>query len=215
MDGIKTAEYQRACWWSTPGKFGGRLGRKDIRDIHSIPRHAGRSTRWEFRDRAQSRGTTRHAFGCSQRGSVGAPLWHRIPVARAANMIFSAPSELYVCGERPMSQERATPRFTPVARVSDVPPGRLRRAEIGGRLILLANVAGAIYAVDDDCTHISGPLDQGELCEFTLTCPLHLARFDIRDGRVLRGPAREPLPTYAVRVEGDEICVAAPDGMGC
>lgn len=113
-----------------------------------------------------------------------------------------------------MSQERAEPRFMLVARLSDVAPGRLRRVEVGGRLILLANVAGAIFAVDDDCTHISGPLDQGELCAYTLTCPLHLARFDIRDGRVLRGPAREPLPTYAVRVEGDDVFVAAPDALG-
>lgn len=113
-----------------------------------------------------------------------------------------------------MSQERAEPRFALVARLSDVAPGRLRRIEVGGRLILLANVAGAIFAVDDDCTHISGPLDQGEQCAYTLTCPLHLARFDIRDGRVLRGPAREPLPTYAVRVEGDDIFVAAPDALG-
>ena len=107
----------------------------------------------------------------------------------------------------------ADARFTLVARVSDLPPGRLRRVDVGGRLILLANVAGEIFAVDDDCTHISGPLDQGELCEYTLTCPLHLARFDIRDGRVLRGPARVSLPTYAVRVEGDAVLVAAPDAL--
>jgi nitrite reductase/ring-hydroxylating ferredoxin subunit len=105
-------------------------------------------------------------------------------------------------------------RFTRVARLSDVPLGRLKRVEVGGRLILLANVAGEIFAVDDDCTHISGPLDQGELCAYTLTCPLHLARFDIRDGRVLRGPARDPLPTYAVRIEDDAVFVAAPDALG-
>lgn len=113
-----------------------------------------------------------------------------------------------------LGDEGASAGFTPVARVSDLPPGRLKRVEVGGRLILLANVAGEIFAVDDDCTHISGPLDQGELCEYTLTCPLHLARFDIRDGRVLRGPAREPLPTYAVRIEGDAVLVAAPDALG-
>ncbi|HEY7850787.1 MAG TPA: non-heme iron oxygenase ferredoxin subunit [Ktedonobacterales bacterium] len=104
--------------------------------------------------------------------------------------------------------------FTLVARLSELAPGRLRRVVVGDRLILLAQVAGEVFAMDDDCTHISGPLDQGELCEYTLTCPLHLARFDIRDGRVLRGPARDALPTYAVRIVGDAVYVAAPTMLG-
>lgn len=102
-------------------------------------------------------------------------------------------------------------RFIPAARLDDIPPGGLRRVEIEGRLILLARVADQVYAADDDCTHISGPLDQGELDGYVLTCPIHLARFDIRDGSVLRGPARDPLPTYPVRLEGDHVLVALPD----
>jgi len=101
--------------------------------------------------------------------------------------------------------------FIHVARLEDIAPGELLRVEIAGRLVCLANVDGAIYAVDDDCTHISGPLDQGELDGCVLTCPLHLARFDVRTGQVLRGPARDNLPTYAVRVEGDAIYVAEAD----
>lgn len=101
-------------------------------------------------------------------------------------------------------------RYIAVARVSDVPPGGLRRVEVEGRLLLLASAGARIYATDDDCTHISGALDQGELDGYTLTCPIHLARFDVRDGRVLRGPAREPLPTYPVRIEGDQVLVGLP-----
>ncbi|MGH2514800.1 MAG: Rieske (2Fe-2S) protein, partial [Ktedonobacterales bacterium] len=74
--------------------------------------------------------------------------------------------------------------FIPVARLDDIAPGELLRVEAEGRLICLANVDGAIYAVDDDCTHISGPLDQGVLEGCVLTCPLHLARFDVRTGKV-------------------------------
>ena len=111
----------------------------------------------------------------------------------------------------PVSGDSA-PRYIPVARLSDIPPGGLRRVEIDGHLILLVKVADAIYAVDDDCTHIGGPLDQGELDGHILTCPIHLARFDVRDGSVLRGPARDPLPTYPVRIEGDQALVALPDG---
>lgn len=101
--------------------------------------------------------------------------------------------------------------FVQVARLDDIAPGELLRVEVAGRLICLANVDGEVYAVDDDCTHISGPLDQGELEGCVLTCPLHLARFDVRTGKVLRGPARDDLPTYSVRVEGGNILVAAPE----
>jgi len=101
--------------------------------------------------------------------------------------------------------------FVQVARLEDIAPGELLRVEVAGRLVCLANVDGAIYAVDDDCTHISGPLDQGELEGCVLTCPLHLARFDVRTGQVLRGPARDDLPTYPVRVEGDAIYIAETD----
>lgn len=101
--------------------------------------------------------------------------------------------------------------FVKVARVDDVGPGELLRVEVAGRLLCLANVDGAIYAVDDDCTHISGPLDQGDLEGPVLTCPLHLARFDVRSGKVLRGPARDDLPTYPVAVHDGDIYVAEPD----
>lgn len=101
--------------------------------------------------------------------------------------------------------------FVKVARVEEIAPGELLRVEIAGRLICLANVDGAVYAVDDDCTHISGPLDQGELEGPVLTCPLHLARFDVRTGEVLRGPARDDLPTFPVVVHDGDIYVAEPD----
>ena len=104
-----------------------------------------------------------------------------------------------------------TSAFMQVAQVGDIPLGRLRRAELHGRLICLANVEGVIYAVDDDCTHICTPLSQGTLDGATLTCPLHLARFDVRTGRVLRGPARDNLRAYLVRIVGEEVLVADPD----
>ncbi|HEV2461130.1 MAG TPA: non-heme iron oxygenase ferredoxin subunit [Ktedonobacterales bacterium] len=101
----------------------------------------------------------------------------------------------------------ASVRFVRVARLRDIAPGELLRVEVAERLVCLANVNGTIYAVDDECTHIGGALSDGELEGCVLTCPVHLARFDVRDGRVLRGPAREDVRTYAVRVEGDDILI--------
>jgi len=100
--------------------------------------------------------------------------------------------------------------LVPVARLDEIAPGETLRVEVGTMLICLANVGGRIYAVSDDCPHIGGALSDGELIGCTLTCPVHLAQFDARDGRVLRGPARDDIPTYAVRVESERIFVT-PD----
>ena len=101
--------------------------------------------------------------------------------------------------------------FIRVALINEILPGHLLRVEVAGRLLCLVNVAGTVYAVDDDCTHIGGPLDRGELDGYVLTCPLHLAQFDVRTGEVLRGPAYEPLPVYRVMVEDDAILVEEPE----
>jgi 3-phenylpropionate/trans-cinnamate dioxygenase ferredoxin component len=101
--------------------------------------------------------------------------------------------------------------FVAVARLDEIAPGETLRVEVGATLICLVNVGGHVYAVSDDCPHIGGALSDGELTGCTLTCPVHLAQFDVRDGRVLRGPARDDVPTYAVRVEGDQIFVAPKD----
>jgi 3-phenylpropionate/trans-cinnamate dioxygenase ferredoxin component len=98
--------------------------------------------------------------------------------------------------------------FVSVAQVSDIAPGTLLRVEVDGRLICLANVDGAIYAFDDDCPHIGGPLDEGDLEGHVLTCPIHLAQFDVRSGRVLRGPASEHMRMYPVRIEGGQVLIS-------
>ena len=100
--------------------------------------------------------------------------------------------------------------FVKVAQTADVAPGEMIVVELDGHLICLANVGGRFYAVEDDCTHVGGPLDEGELRGEVLTCPWHLAQFNICTGKVLRGPARIDLPTYAVRVEGVDVLLARP-----
>jgi nitrite reductase/ring-hydroxylating ferredoxin subunit len=101
-------------------------------------------------------------------------------------------------------------RLVRVARVRDVPEGRTRRVEVGHELICLANVGGTIYAISDDCPHIGGGLSDGELTGCVVTCPVHLAQFDVRSGRVLRGPARDDVSTYSVHVEGEYVYLQMP-----
>jgi 3-phenylpropionate/trans-cinnamate dioxygenase ferredoxin subunit len=98
--------------------------------------------------------------------------------------------------------------FVKVLRVSEINPGELRLVEAGGEQICLANVDGKIYAINDACTHVGGYLDEGELEGQVVTCPLHGSEFDVTTGKVLRGPAREDIATYEVKIEGDDIYVA-------
>ena len=101
--------------------------------------------------------------------------------------------------------------FVEVAKLNDLDEGELLGLEVDGELICLAKVNGHIYACTDNCTHISGPLSEGELNGDILTCPWHGAQFNIRTGKVLRGPARQDILTYPVRVEGESILISLPE----
>jgi nitrite reductase/ring-hydroxylating ferredoxin subunit len=84
-------------------------------------------------------------------------------------------------------------------RVSDVPPGSALR--VGS--VAVFNAAGRFCATQEKCTHRQGPLSEGKLDGSTVTCPLHGAQFNVCTGAVLRGPARDPLKTYHVIVDGE------------
>jgi 3-phenylpropionate/trans-cinnamate dioxygenase ferredoxin subunit len=101
-------------------------------------------------------------------------------------------------------------RFIMAARVGDVPPGGMKRVDFGSRRILLANVGGQFYAVDDTCTHEDASLSSGALRGEWVKCPLHGSRFNVRTGEVVEEPASERLATYPVRIEADEVWIGAP-----
>ncbi|MGB8910093.1 MAG: non-heme iron oxygenase ferredoxin subunit [Candidatus Cybelea sp.] len=96
-----------------------------------------------------------------------------------------------------------------VAKVSEIAPGTTRRVVVDSLEVLLCNVDGKIYAIEDLCTHDGGPLDQGELEGERVVCPRHGATFDVRTGDALTLPAVVPLITFEVQVEGDDVFVDA------
>ena len=95
----------------------------------------------------------------------------------------------------------------PVARKSEIPAGTTKRVKADGQDVLLCNVDGEIYAIEDVCTHDGGALDQGELMGERIMCPRHGAFFDVRTGDALTLPAILPVQTFKVRVEGDDIYI--------
>jgi len=93
----------------------------------------------------------------------------------------------------------------------DVPRGQARVFTVNDKRIALCHVDGEFYAIDDVCTHDAGPLGEGELDGYAIECPRHGARFDVRSGKVLALPAPRPVPTYQVKIEGDDILVMLVD----
>ena len=78
---------------------------------------------------------------------------------------------------------------------------------VSGERIAIASVGGTFYAFGDTCTHQGCSLADGELEGTTVTCPCHGSQFDVTTGDVLRGPAREPVRSYPVRLEDGELRV--------
>lgn len=99
-----------------------------------------------------------------------------------------------------------------VASVDEIPVGGSRLVELDMVRVALFNLDGTIYAIEDICTHDGGPLVEGRVvngCE--VQCPRHGARFDVRTGAAVAFPAFESTPTYAVRVEGNDVWVEQPE----
>ncbi|CAN5600655.1 hypothetical protein BH09CHL1_BH09CHL1_15550 [soil metagenome] len=90
---------------------------------------------------------------------------------------------------------------------AELPEGKPMRIEIEGAPVMLVRQNGTIYATSATCTHLSGPLDEGEYDQqsCTVTCPWHASVFDVRNGAVIHGPATAPLPVYETRLEGGNI----------
>ena len=91
-------------------------------------------------------------------------------------------------------------RWTQVASAEDVAPDELTPVSTDRGPVVLANVEGRIYALEDRCSHQDYPLSAGELEDGELECIFHGARFDLCTGRATRLPAVAPVRTFEVEV---------------
>ena len=94
-----------------------------------------------------------------------------------------------------------------VARVDELVPGQWRVADVDGTQVVVFNVEGELYAIEDVCTHDGGQLTGGHVEGDQIVCPRHGARFCVRTGEALTAPAYEPTAKFPVRVESGEIQV--------
>jgi Ferredoxin subunits of nitrite reductase and ring-hydroxylating dioxygenases len=97
--------------------------------------------------------------------------------------------------------------FVKVGKVSDIKDKQMKSFQISGKTILISRFGGKFYATDEKCTHVGGPLSNGKLSDNIITCPWHGSKFDIKTGSVVEGPAKTPLKTFEVKVEGEDLLV--------
>jgi nitrite reductase/ring-hydroxylating ferredoxin subunit len=99
--------------------------------------------------------------------------------------------------------------YVAVGRLGEFEEGVVRSIEVEGEPVAIVNWRERFYAFGEHCTHWGISLtgvyitQDNEIC-----CLFHYAVFDMATGKVLDGPAREDLPVYDVRVEGDDVFVA-------
>ncbi|MBI4018994.1 MAG: non-heme iron oxygenase ferredoxin subunit [Candidatus Aenigmarchaeota archaeon] len=97
--------------------------------------------------------------------------------------------------------------FIKVANKWEIKEGEPKAIEINDKEIMLSNIGGKIFAVSDICSHKKCNLSGGFMEGFEITCPCHMARFDVRNGQVTAPPATVDIEVYDVKVEGDDVLV--------
>jgi 3-phenylpropionate/trans-cinnamate dioxygenase ferredoxin component len=103
-------------------------------------------------------------------------------------------------------------RRVDVAGLDEVPPGTMKMVQIDGTDILIINLDGRLHATQGVCSHEYFELDKGFLTGDSLTCALHLSRFDVETGEALDPPAEMPLAKYPAFVENGRIILELPEG---
>ena len=97
--------------------------------------------------------------------------------------------------------------------LDEVPEGTMKMAFVDGTdQVLVVNTNGELIATQGICSHEYFELDKGFLTAGTLTCALHLSRFDLESGEPLDPPADQPLAVYTTVVENGRIYIEVPDG---
>jgi nitrite reductase/ring-hydroxylating ferredoxin subunit len=114
-------------------------------------------------------------------------------------------------GSRLTHQAQWVRRF-PVGTLAALPPGTLAMVQVDGTDILLVNVDGKVHATQGICSHEYFELDKGFLTGDSITCALHLSRFDLETGEALDPPAVVPLAVYPVVIEDARIVLELPEG---
>ena len=97
-----------------------------------------------------------------------------------------------------------------IGKVEDFPPGKMQKIAADGKDVLVANIDGNYFAMDDTCTHAGASLAEGNLKGSTVVCGWHGAEFDCKTGKMSSFPVKiKDLKSYKVIIESGNIFLEA------
>jgi nitrite reductase (NADH) small subunit len=99
--------------------------------------------------------------------------------------------------------------FVRVAAAAEIPPGHAKAVVVGDREIAVFNVEGRLYAIEGTCPHQGGPLAEGWIEGYVVTCPWHAWCFDVRTGKMTLVGGLCEVATFDVEVVGPDVLLAA------
>jgi 3-phenylpropionate/trans-cinnamate dioxygenase ferredoxin subunit len=97
--------------------------------------------------------------------------------------------------------------YLDICAASELAPGALRAAEAAGFKLLICRAGDEYFAIENKCSHTGALMTRGRIRGDCILCPVHGARFQLRDGKHLTPPASSGLRTFAVRVANDRVRV--------
>ena len=95
--------------------------------------------------------------------------------------------------------------FVKICKASEIAPGGMKGFTVGDQKILVANVGGKYYALEDKCTHMGARLSTGMLFGNIIMCMAHAAQFDVATGAPLTNMGKGPVKKYEVRLNGEDL----------
>jgi 3-phenylpropionate/trans-cinnamate dioxygenase ferredoxin component len=110
-----------------------------------------------------------------------------------------------------MTDTQARPErqgYTRACALADLPDEGAIAVEVDSEPVAIFRTSGEVFALRDVCSHAEVALSEGEIYDHTVECWLHGSCFDLRTGNPTGPPATEPVATYHVKIQGDDVYVA-------
>ncbi len=192
----------------------------------AVPAAAAGYTDWSALNPAEARTGLVHATAnLTAVGLYGASLWARLRGRRARGKMLALAgltsatvggvigghlSYRRAAGANHNAQlpDVAPTDWTDVGRLDELPDGRLTRRDVGTVPVLLLRRGSQVHALAEQCSHLSGPLSEGQLVHEDgpcVVCPWHGSTFRLTDGTVVHGPATAPQPVFHTRVLSEHV----------
>jgi 3-phenylpropionate/trans-cinnamate dioxygenase ferredoxin component len=97
--------------------------------------------------------------------------------------------------------------FVRACAATDVADGQAIRVEVDGLDVAIVRNGDDFYAIEDECSHAAVALSEGDVEGCEIECWMHGSRFDLRTGKPIGPPATEPVPIFAVQVDGTDVLI--------